>query len=140
MVETEAQLIEQYVTPGRARLIYRHLLQLGAGSLALAEASECAGAQGKFWEMRELIYRRQAHLARPAGPQAVQPLVTDLALDAGRFTHCLEQHQFRQQVEADDAAAQRAGIGSRPILDVNGTRIVGAQPLAQYQRVLDARR
>ncbi len=140
MVETEAQLIEQYVTPGRARLIYRHLLQLGAGSLALAEASECAGAQGKFWEMRELIYRHQAHLARSAGPQAVQPLVTALDLDARRFTHCLEQHQFRQQVEADFAAAQRVGIVSRPVLDVNGMRIVGAQPLAQYQRVLDARR
>ena len=137
-METEPQLIEQYVKTGKARLIYRHLLQLGEPSKTLAEASECAGAQGKFWEMREQLYRRQAELYSASSFAAVQPLVAELGLDEAQFGQCLEQHQFEQQVTADFAAAEREGIRSRPVLDINGTRIIGAQPLTQFQAVLDA--
>lgn len=137
-METEPQLIEQYIKTGKARLVYRHLLQLGDSSKALAEASECAGAQGKFWEMREQIYRRQAELYGATSFAAVQPLAAELGLDETQFQQCLDQHQFEQQVTADFAAAEREGIRSRPVLDINGTRIVGAQPLTRFQQVLDA--
>ncbi len=61
-MENEPDLIEKYIKSGQARLVYRHLQQLGPGSRVLSEASECAGAQDRFWEMRELIYRRQDEL------------------------------------------------------------------------------
>jgi protein-disulfide isomerase len=136
-VETEPQLIEQYIETGQARLIYRHLLQLGDASRVLAEASECAGAQGKFWEMRELIYRQQSRLYGTTGFADVQPLVAELGLDESQFQACLDGGRYRQQVLDDYAAAQREGITNRPVMDINGTRIVGAQPFAQFQRVLD---
>ncbi len=136
-METEPQLIDQYVKTGKARLVYRHLLQLGAASKALAEASECAGAQGKFWEMREQIYRQQDQLYGATTFNAVRPLVASLDLDERQFQQCFEEHQFEQQVLADYAAAQQEGVLSRPVMDINGTRIVGAQPVSQFQRVLD---
>ncbi len=140
MVETEPQIIEQYVRTGKARLIYRHLLQLGEATRVLAEASECAGAQGRFWEMRELIYRRQNELFAARSYESIAPLVGELGLDEAQFRACLESGQFRQQVAEDYAAAQREGIASRPVMDINGTRVVGAQPFAAFQRVLDAAR
>ncbi len=136
-METEPALIEQYVKTGKARLVYRHLIQLGEGSLALGEVSECAGAQGRFWEMRDLIYRRQDELYGATTFAAIKPLVEDLGLDAAQFQACFEQHQFRKQVEADAAAAERAGVRSRPVIDIAGTRIIGARPLGEYQRLLD---
>ena len=139
-METEGTLIQDYVRTGKARIVYRHLLQLGAGSLALAEASECAGAQGKFWEMRELIYRRQDDLDGGQSFEALRPLVDALGLDAGQFRQCFEGHQFEEQVRADHAAAQREGINSRPVFDIAGTRIVGAQPIERFRDVLDAAR
>ena len=139
-METEGQLIEEYIKTGKARLVYRHLLQLGTGSLALAEASECAGGQGKFWEMRELIYRRQDEVYGATEFARIQPLAAALDLDEAQFKQCFEQHQFKQHVEDDYAAAQREGVRSRPVLDINGTRIIGAQPFTQYQKVLDAAR
>lgn len=138
MVETEPQIIDQYVRTGKARLIYRHLLQLGEATRVLAEASECAGAQGHFWAMRELIYRRQSELFAARSYESIAPLVQELGLDASQFRTCLDTGQFRQQVEADYAAAQREGVLSRPVMDINGTRIVGAQPFAAFQRALDA--
>lgn len=47
---------------------------------------------------------------------------------------------FRKQVEADYAAAQREGINSRPVLDIDGTRIVGSQGFAVFQQALNAAR
>ena len=139
-METEGTIIQDYVRSGKARIVYRHLLQLGAGSLALAEASECAGAQGKFWEMRELIYRRQDDLDGGESFEALGPLVEALGLDAGQFKQCFDSHQFQEQVRADHAAAQREGIASRPVLDIAGTRIVGAQPIERFREILDSAR
>jgi protein-disulfide isomerase len=136
-VETEPALIEQYIQTGKARLVYRHLIQLGATSLALGEASECAGAQGKFWEARDQIYRRQRELAGANTFAKLEPLVTDLGLDAPQFQTCFDQHEYRKQVQDDAAAAERAGIRSRPVFDIAGTRLIGAQSLAEFQRVLD---
>ena len=137
-METEPQIIEQYIKTGKARLIYRHLLQLGDGSRALAEVSECAGAQGAFWDMRELIYQRQAEFYGASDFASVEPLVTELGLDASQFRQCLDQHQFQQQVLDDYAAARSEGVTSRPVFDINGTRIIGAQPFTRFQQALEA--
>src|SRR3712207_141506 len=106
-METEPQVIEQYVKPGKARLVYRHLLQLGPSTQALSEASECAGAQGKFWETREWIYRNQDELSGARTADDLQPLVDALGLDQEQFRQCIDQGEFRKQVEDDYAAAQR---------------------------------
>ena len=137
-METEPEIIERYVRTGKARLVYRHLLQLGEATVALAEASECAGEQNRFWEMRELIYRRQGDLYTATTFEAIRPLVAELGLDDGKFQQCFDARQFEQQVAADYAAAQREGIRSRPVTDINGTRIIGAQPIARFREAIDA--
>lgn len=136
-METEPALIEQYVKTGKARLIYRHLIQLGTPSLALGEASECAGVQGKFWEIRDQIYRRQREFSGATTFAALQPLVNELGMDAAKFQGCFEQHEFRAQVMDDAAAAERAGVRSRPVFDIAGKRLIGAQSLEEFKRLLD---
>ena len=140
MLETEPTLIEEYVRTGKARLVYRHLVQLGAGSQALAEASECAGAQGRFWEMREMLYARQPELFGVTDYAGVAPLAQELELDEPKFQQCMDQHDFGKQVEADAEAAQREGVVSRPVMDIAGTRIIGAQPVERFREALDAAR
>ena len=137
-METEPQIIDNYIRTGKARLVYRHLLQLGPGSLALAEASECAGAQGRYWEMRELIYHRQSEVYSTRDFAGVQPLVATLGLDEAQFKQCMDTGEYRAQVEADNAASEKAGVRGRPVLDINGTRIVGTQSYERYRTVLDA--
>ena len=137
-METEPQIIEQYVKTGKARIIYHYTIQIGEGSRTLAEATECAGTQGKYWEMRELIYRTQEQFFRDTSYAALQPLVAGLGLAEAPFQQCFEQGQFRQQVQDNNAAVQRDRVRSDPTVDINGTRIVGAQPFEVFQQVLDA--
>jgi protein-disulfide isomerase len=55
-------LLENFA--GKVRLVFRHfpLEQAHPHALMAAEAAECAGEQGKFWEMHELLFAHQAHL------------------------------------------------------------------------------
>ena len=65
-------------------------------------------------------------------------LAQRLGLDVPAFDQCLDTQRFRPFVQADFAAAEREGIVGRPFFDINGTRLVGAQGVATFQKVIDA--
>lgn len=136
--ETEPQIIEAYVASGRARIVYRHLLQLGEASLRAAEAAECAGDQGKFWEMRNAIYRNQVSLYTTSDfDAALAYLAQTIDLDTNAYSVCMQSRMHRPRIEADFRAAQEAGIRSRPVFDINGRRLVGARPFEDFQEIID---
>ena len=138
-METEPQIIATYIATGKVKLVYRHLLQLGEGSVRTAEASECAGDQGQFWPMHDLLYARQdAVYGATDLDSTLVGFAKELQLDTTTFGDCLRTRKHLAAVQADDRAAQTAGISGRPAFDINGTRIVGAQPFRTFQRVIDA--
>lgn len=138
-METEPKLIEQYIATGKLKLIYRHLVQMGEGSQLTAEASECAADQGKFWEMRAMLYSRQDEIYGSTDVRAtLAGFAQDLGLDAGAFGECMQSGTHREAVQADFRAAQAEDIRSRPVFDIAGQRILGAQPLERFQQVIDA--
>lgn len=59
--QTYGLLKKEYIDTGVARLVYRHFpLAFHPAAQKSAEASECAGQQGKFWEMHDAIFALQA--------------------------------------------------------------------------------
>jgi protein-disulfide isomerase len=137
--ETEPKIIETYVASGKARIVYRHLLQLGEESLRAAEAAECAGDQGKFWEMRDAIYRNQVALYTTGDfDAALAYLAQTIDLDLNEYRVCMQSRTHRTRIEADFRAAQEAGVRSRPVFDINGRRLVGARPFDEFQGIIDA--
>lgn len=137
-METEPQIIDRYLKTGQARLVYRHLLQLGEPTVRASEASECAADQGKFWEMRGLLYRSQRDLYNAADLDATLALLAgQLGLDQEQFGSCMSARTHLEQIQADYRAAQSEGIRSRPSFIINGRRLVGALPFEQFQQVID---
>ncbi|GAB4201479.1 MAG: hypothetical protein OHK0022_23520 [Roseiflexaceae bacterium] len=137
-METEPQIIDSYIKTGKARLIYRHLLQLGEPTVRASEASECAGDQDKFWEMRDLLYRSQSDLYNASDLDAtLAGLAGQLGLNQEQFTNCMSARTHLEQVQADYRAAQSEGIRSRPSFIINGRRLVGALPFEQFQQLID---
>lgn len=138
-METEPQIIRDYIATGKAKLIYRHLLQLGDGSVRTAEASECAADQGQFWPMHDLLYARQSGVYASGDLDAtLVGYAGDLGLDTGAFASCMQAHKHLQFVQDDYQAATRAGVQFRPVFEINGTRITGSQPFTVFQKRIDA--
>ncbi len=136
--ETEPAIIEAYVATGKARIVYRHLLQLGEESLRAAEAAECAGDQGKFWEMRDAIYRNQTSLYTTSDVgAALAYLAQTVDLNLDEYNACVQSRRHRARIEADFRAAQDAGVRSRPVFDIAGTRLIGARPFEEFQAIIE---
>lgn len=86
-----------------------------------AEASEAAGAQGKFWEMHDWLFDHQAEWV--ASPNITATLISaaqSLGLDVERFRRDLEEGRYRAKVEAAYAEAVALGLPGTPFLLVNG--------------------
>ena len=105
-------------SPKAVRLIYRHYPVESAQPHALmaAEAAEAAAAQGKFWEMHDLLMREGVKLDRVA----LDRYAADTALDVALFKASLDDEIYRQRVREQVAGANRSHIRAIPGFFVNG--------------------
>lgn len=137
MLDTEPQIVDAYIKPGKLRLVYRHLLQLGERSELLAEASECAAEQGRFWEMRRELYARQDEAYGDARAAALAA-AGQVGADAEQVGACLDAKTYEGLVRADFAAATAEGVRSRPVFAIGGATLIGAQRFELFQQRIDA--
>lgn len=139
MLEVEPRIIKELVETGKAKLVYRHLTQIGEGSLITAEAMHCAGEQGAYWRMRSTLYERQNDLYSTGSVAgAVQFIARDMGLDEAAFDSCIQEQRYRAEVEADAAASLAEGVRSRPVFDIQGTRLVGAHRFEEFAQLVEA--
>jgi protein-disulfide isomerase len=106
------------------RLVYRHYPLSGIHKRAemAAGAAEAASAQGKFWEMHDLLFENQNalkldDLVRYAG---------QLELDVDRFKRELKDGTYHERVRQNFIAGVQNGVNGTPGLFLNGVREQGA--------------
>jgi protein-disulfide isomerase len=109
-------LLERF--DGDVRFAFRHfpLEEVHAHALQAAEAAECAGAQGKFWEMHELLFAHQTHL----DTKHLLSYAEQLGLDLARFTAELRDQVYVQRIREHVAGGKRSGVRGTPGFFVNG--------------------
>lgn len=119
----------------KVRLVYRQfpLTQIHPFAQKAAEASLCAKAQGKFWQMHDAMFANQSALA----VNQLKATAKKLGLDTKKFDTCLDSGETAAAVAADEQAGQEAGVNGTPALFVNGRFINGAVPYQQISKVID---
>jgi len=139
---TMQQLVKEY--PQDVRWVYRHfpLEQLHSQAKQEAIATECAGEQGKFWELTDKIYE-----VTPANDGLVLTDLPKLAREAGvpniaQFESCLSSGKYAQRIEEDLADAEAAGGRGTPYsvaIGPDGTKkaINGAQSYATVKATVE---
>lgn len=113
------QLWDEY--PGKLRVVVKLFPVRGAVAELPAEAAAAADAQGKFWELHDLMLAHQDDLSRPV----LVALAERAGLDVAAFTTALDRHSFAAQVAADKARAAELEITATPTFIVNGKRMTG---------------
>jgi protein-disulfide isomerase len=119
----------------QVRIVYRHfpLNGIHPNAQLAAEASLCADAQGKFWEMHDAIFEVRGKV----DADGLKSMAADLGLDSEVFDGCLDSREFQDQVAADLEAGRQAGVTGTPALFINGRFLSGAQPFNVISRVID---
>ncbi len=109
-------LLERHA--GHLRVIFRHfpLEQAHPHALLAAEAAEIAGAQGKFWEMHDLLFEHQARLR----PKDLMHHAEQLGLDMVRYQAEMDDHIHLQKVREDIEGGRRSHIRATPTFFLNG--------------------
>ena len=120
---------------GKVRLVYRDFpLPMHPQAQKAAEAAQCAGDQGKYWDMHEKLFANQQALEAPA----LKGYAKDLKLDQAKFDKCLDSGAKAALVEEGRKAGSEAGVNGTPAFFVNGVLISGAQPFDAFKEVIDA--
>ena len=144
---TMPKLIEEYVATGKVKYVLRDfpLTSIHPEAFNAAVAARCAGDQGKYKEMHDRFFAKQASL-RQADWNAHAKAV---GLDLGDFEACMESKRHETAVKKDMEEGVEAGVRGTPTffigpLDADGTTmragnvVTGAQPYRVFKRALDS--
>jgi Na+/H+ antiporter NhaA/2-hydroxychromene-2-carboxylate isomerase len=118
--------------------VFRHLplTDVHAHAQQAAEASEAAGAQGRFWEMHDLLLDHQDALE-------IRDLIgyaEQLGLDVPRFRDELRRRAYAGRVGEDVADADASSVTGTPTFFINGHRHHGAYDIASLEAAIRAAR
>ena len=100
-----------------------------------ARAAVAAQRQGKFWSMHDALFATKVESERDA-----VALAKRLGLDTGRFAADLRKHEVRAEVERQRGLCKAAGVRAVPTFFINGRKLIGSLPTADFQRVIDEER
>jgi protein-disulfide isomerase len=136
------ELRKQYIATGKLRYISRDYpldFHDNAGRASLA--GRCAAEQGKFWEMRSAMIEHNDHLQ----PQDLTQYAATLAIDPDSFNQCIDSGRYNSLIEQDESDAKSVGVAGTPSFilgrmkngNLEGIRIVGAQPLSDYKTQIE---
>jgi protein-disulfide isomerase len=115
-----------YIDTGKVKFAHRDfpLPSLHPQAADYAEAAECAGEQGMYWELHDLFYdlNNEYYAARSAGETLENPFTLELlstyaeqvGLDVTAFDACLAAGTFEAEVQADAQDGASLGVSGTP--------------------------
>ncbi len=154
--DTEPQLEDAYVKPGKVLFTYRSAgnwvsRNSGSGGVESQDSSMaayCAADQNKYWEMHDALFTNNLDVEEQGSfsIKRLQAIAESIGLDMNAYNSCMSSNKYLNEVNQDFNDAQAAGITGTPFFvltyTVNGQpkteTIDGAQPFSVFQQKLDA--
>jgi protein-disulfide isomerase len=96
-------------------------------------ATECAGEQGKFWEMADEIFNNQETLSQ----DSFETFAEELGLDVNQFNSCVADEKYYDKIVSDYNLGIDAGVQGTPTNFINGQMIPGAVPYENMKELID---
>jgi protein-disulfide isomerase len=147
---TQPQIDAEYINTGKVRYVFVDypIDQLHPEAFKAHEAANCAGEQGKYWEMHAKLFdqpppRDGGQLAAALASQA-----QSVGVDAGKWKACMDAGKYSKPVRENVERMQNLGVDSTPTFLIGLTpppgqpmkvlKVVrGAVPFAQFKSALD---
>ncbi|MCK5413631.1 MAG: DsbA family protein [Candidatus Pacebacteria bacterium] len=105
------------------KLIYRHYpLQFHKDAQGASIASECAGEQGKFWEMHEKLYTKEGGLKE----KSLKTYAREVGVDKEKFNECFTGNGYLDKINKQKEQGEKDEINGTPTFFINGKRVVNS--------------
>lgn len=138
VLETLPLIEEEYIDTGQVKLIFRDFPVHGQPAVMLAMVAECAADQGNFWDMHVLLFERVEEWSQSEDPLATfQGYAEQVGIDQHELVNCLELGTPFERIQEDYNIGVQDGVTGTPSFLINGTLVVGAQPLEEFQRIIE---
>ena len=146
-LQTLPQLVSEYVDTGKVKYVFVDypIAQLHPDAFKSHEAADCAGDQGKYWQMHDALF---------AGPpsrdaEALTVQAKTLGLDLPKFTSCLTRGAHAASIRDSIGRMEQLGVGGTPLMLIGLTptggapfkvvkSVYGAQPYPAFKAAIDA--
>lgn len=145
--DVESLLIQNYIATGQVYYIFHHYPFIddyaGSGeSDQSANASMCAGEQGRFWDYKSILFANwNGENIGAFSDRRLLAFGESLGLDMDQFETCFNANTYKAQIDQDFADGISLGVNSTPSVFVNGVLVVnpnGANLVPSYDDVAAA--
>ena len=145
--EVMPTLITEYVDTGKLKIVMREkpIPSLHRNAMNASMAALCAGDQGKYWEMHNLLFDNQREL----GVENLKAFAATIGIDTSQFNECLDGKKHNEQITADIRVSDKLGMSGTPgfvvgLTDQNDPDkalmteyLKGAKPLDSFKAAID---
>ena len=133
--ETYPQIKKDYIDTGKVRLVFRDFpLSFHPTAMPAAQAAECvrevAGNDEAYFKYHDKLFSNQESLTN----ENLKKWAKEMGYDIGA---CLDSGKYEDEINADLADGQAAGVSGTPAFFINGQLIEGAQPYTNFKKVID---
>jgi protein-disulfide isomerase len=138
-VLTAPDIKQRLVATGRVRWVFRDLpLEGHRNSMPAHHAGQCAGEQGKFFEMHDQLYFNHGRWVTESRPQRrFREFAQAIGLDLRQYDECMSSGRYMARLQQARLDAAAAGVGSTPTFDIGTQRVPGALLYDDFKRYVD---
>lgn len=118
---------------GKLNMVYKDTpLPMHAHAEKAAEAARCAGAQGKFWEYHDQLFK-----TKQLQMQQLKDLASTMKLDTDAFNKCLDSGELASKVKDNLNEATALQVEGTPSFLINGRFFNGGLTYDEMKKVID---
>jgi protein-disulfide isomerase len=118
--------------------VFKHFpLNQHKNAMLAAEAAEAAGAQGKFWEMHDMLFENQTTWGE--SDQALDIFKTyaeKLHLNVTMFIQDVKTEKYLGKIQKNRGDGTKASVTGTPTYFLNGEQVTGYNSPSEIQSVL----
>ncbi len=131
---------QQLIATGRVRWRFRdYPLPLHQYSRYAALAAQCAGEQGKFWEMHDQLFERHEWAQTGKNPrQLFRDFAKTIGLDLDKYDACMDGQRYAGRIQASLQEGETLGVQGTPSFFVNGKRFDGRPSSDAFKALADS--
>jgi hypothetical protein len=122
-VEIFPSLLDE-IAAGQVQFVLIPVPHIGVGAKGAAKGALCAGQQGKFWEMSDVLFDWQTQFALFSfDERRIRKGAKNMGLDTAAFDRCMDGKDVDTILETTRSEFDRRGLSGTPSFFINGEEV-----------------